>query len=180
MEAWKGHSVLLAALAELRHRSEWVCWIVGGPQRAEERGYAESLAELARGLGIADRVRFAGERSDVPRIMAAADICCQPNVRPEPFGMALVEALAAARPVVTSAFGGAVEIVDESCGRLVPAADSTALAAALDSLIVDPSRRARLSHAAPARARLLCDPATEMRRLRECLESLTVAAAGTA
>jgi len=177
LEPWKGHHVLLAALAKLRRRSEWVCWIVGGPQRAEERRYAETLAGLADRLGIADRVRFAGERNDAARIVAGADVLCQPNVRPEPFGIALVEALASGRPVVTSAFGGAIEIVDESCGRLVPPGDSASLAGVLESLIRDASLRGRLSDAAPARARLLCDPATQMRRLQECLESVT--AAGT-
>jgi glycosyltransferase involved in cell wall biosynthesis len=175
IEAWKGHRTLLVALAELRHMNDWVCWIVGGPQRAEERTYAESLDELARSLGIADRVRFAGERRDVPRIMAGIDVLCQPNVRPEPFGIALVEALAAGRPVVTSAFGGAVEIVDDSCGRLVPPGDRTALVAALDTVIVDTPLRCRLSQAAPARARLLCDPPAQMRRVQDCLESVSVA-----
>ena len=175
IEPWKGQHELLAALAELRHRSGWVCWIVGGPQRAEERTYRDTLAGLARCYGIGDRVRFTGERRDMERIMAGADVLCQPNVRPEPFGIALVEALAAGRPVVTSAFGGAVEVVDESCGRLVPPGDRTALVAALDSLIVDTPLRRRLSQAAPARARLLCDPPSQMRRLRDCLESVSVA-----
>ena len=61
--------------------------------------------------------------TDVPRLLAAADIHCQPNISPEPFGIAFIEALAAGLPVVTSAIGGAIEIVDDTCGRLVPASD---------------------------------------------------------
>ena len=49
----------------------------------------------------------------VPRLMAAADIYCQPNTTPEPFGIAFVEALAAGVPVVTTAMGGPLEIVDD-------------------------------------------------------------------
>jgi len=169
MDAWKGHGVLLTALAALQHRTEWVCWMIGGPQRPEEANYAESLVHLADRLRIAGRVRFTGERSNVPRLLAGADLLCQPNVSPEPFGIALVEALGAGLPVVTSAFGGAIEIVDQSCGRLVPPRDPAALAAALEPLIVDPALRDRLARAAPLRARNLCDPSTQMRRLRECL-----------
>jgi len=156
----------------LRHRTEWVCWMIGGPQRRDEATYAKSLVQLADRLQIGGRVRFTGERSDVPRLLASADLLCQANISPEPFGIALVEALGAGLPVVTSAFGGAIEIVDESCGRLVPPGDPAALAAALDPLIADPALRDRLAHAAPARARLLCDPSTGMRRLHECLESI--------
>ena len=71
--------------------------------------------------GLAERVRFLGERADVPDLLGAADIHCQPNSSPEPFGLAFVEALHAALPVVTSDAGGAREIVTPACGVLVPA-----------------------------------------------------------
>jgi glycosyltransferase involved in cell wall biosynthesis len=177
LEEWKGHAVLLESLAQLRDRSEWVCWIAGGVQRPHEARYLESLQAHARREGIADRIRFVGQRSDVARLFRAADIHCQPNVRPEPFGIALVEALAAGLPVVTTAAGGALEIVEPSCGGLVPSGDATALAAALRQLIVDPSMRARLSSAARARARTLCDPSTQIRCLRDALATAHTAAA---
>ena len=52
----------------------------------------------------------------MPALLAAADLFCQPNTAPEPFGLSLVEALQAGLPVVTSGIGGACEIVDASCG----------------------------------------------------------------
>jgi len=55
------------------------------------------------------RVRFVGERLDVARILAAADIFCQPNIEAEPFGIVFIEALYAGLPVVASASGGALE-----------------------------------------------------------------------
>src|SRR5262245_47777217 len=112
MESWKGHAVLLEALSQLRSRDGWICWLIGGAQRPRELAYLDSLRDLARDLQIADRVRFAGQREDVPRLLAAADVHCQANVSPEPFGVAFVEALAAGVPVVTSAIGGALEVVD--------------------------------------------------------------------
>jgi len=103
LERWKGQSVLLSALAQLRELQNWVCWIAGGAQRPHEAEYLRELEEQAQKMGIAERVRFLGQRADVPRLLAAADIHCQPNTGPEPFGIAFVEALYAGLPVVTTA-----------------------------------------------------------------------------
>jgi glycosyltransferase involved in cell wall biosynthesis len=171
MEAWKGHAVAIDALAQLRDRP-WIWWIVGGAQRPAEAAYLETLRADADRLGVADRIRFLGERTDVRQLLAAADIHCQANLRPEPFGIAFVEALAAGLPVVTAAMGGALEIVDDSCGILVPPNDPAALAASLRRLIDNPALRARLGLAGPGRASAICDPGTQMRRLLEALASM--------
>lgn len=172
MESWKGHATLLRTLGALRDDPRWHCWIVGGAQRDHERAYAASLQQLAAELGIAERVRFAGERADVRRLLAAADIYCQPNVRPEPFGMIFVEALAAGLPVVAAAAGGAVEIVDDSCGRLVPADAADAWRTAVADLIADDAQRMRLGAAGVRRAAALCDPARQLARLHEALAAI--------
>ena len=164
--------VLLEALAELKDLPKWVWWQVGGAQRAAEVGYLRSVKQAARRLGVFDRVRWLGERVDVPELLAAADLYCQPNLAPEPFGIVFVEALAAGLPVVTSAWGGALEIVDESCGRLVPPHDRAALRSALRTLLADPSLRARMSGAGPDRARRLCDPAAVDGRLFDVLSGM--------
>jgi len=171
LERWKGHTLLLAALGRLRDRSGWVAWIAGGAQRPAEQAYLDELHAQAYTLGIADRVRFLGQRSDVPRLLAAADIHCQPNLGPEPFGIALVEALYARLPVVSTRLGGALEIVDDSCGVLVPPEDPDALAATLGRLIDHRDARLRIGAAGPARAAVLCDPAHILARLERQLRS---------
>jgi glycosyltransferase involved in cell wall biosynthesis len=176
MEEWKGHTLHLKALANLRDIPNWVCWIVGGAQRPSEVRYLEKLKLMVAEAGIAERVRFIGQRSDVARLLAAADLFCQPNTGPEPFGIAFIEALYAGLPVVTSAIGGAREIVDDTCGMLVKEGDVAALSAALRNLMRDPDTRARLGAHGPARARALCDPAQQMQRLALTLS--TVAHAG--
>jgi glycosyltransferase involved in cell wall biosynthesis len=172
LEAWKGQHVLLDALARLRGVTGWTCWIAGGAQRPSDVAYRTRLEAIARDGGIADRVRFLGERNDVPAVLAAADLFCQPNTAPEPFGLSLVEALQAGLPVVTSGVGGACEIVDASCGVLTPPSDPGALADTLKRLIVDSELRARLGAAARRRPAVLCDAPRQMRRIHQVLSSV--------
>ncbi|MCP9494500.1 MAG: glycosyltransferase family 4 protein [Pyrinomonadaceae bacterium MAG19_C2-C3] len=171
MERWKGHVLHLEALAKIRGVPDWVCWIVGGAQRPHEAAYMEELKHLAARHGITDRVRFLGHRTDVPKLLAAADIHCQPNTGPEPFGITFIEAMYAHLPVVTTAMGGACEIIDETCGALVPPFDFTSLATTLKRLIKSRELRVKLGTAAPARALHLCAPQTQMKRLYQVLAS---------
>jgi glycosyltransferase involved in cell wall biosynthesis len=169
LERWKGHAVLIEALGRLRSESNWVCWIVGGVQRPHELTYQEELKVLARSQGVIDRVRFLGRRDDVPRLLSAADVHCQPNTGPEPFGVAYIEALYAGLPVVASALGGALEIVEKSCGVLTPAGQVEPLANALGCIIADADRRTALGAAGPKRAAALCDPNRQLARLHQLL-----------
>jgi glycosyltransferase involved in cell wall biosynthesis len=168
----KGHLLHMEALARLSGRRDWACWQVGGVQRPEEAAYVEEVRALAERLGIGDRVRFLGRREDLGRLLAASDVYCQPNVGPEPFGIACIEALYAGLPVVSTPLGGPAEIVTGACGVLVPPGDPAALAGALEALIDDPDRRARLGEGGPARARELCDPAAVLARLEGVLAGL--------
>lgn len=164
-ESWKGHLLHLRALAQLRDVPGWVCWMAGGPQNAADQRHFDEVERSAQSLGLTNHIRFLGQRSDVARLLAGADIFCQPNQGPEPFGIVFVEALWAGRPVVTTAMGGALEIVSESCGLLVAPEDPASLAASLRELIESPGLRQRLGQAGPARARELCDPASQMASL---------------
>lgn len=173
MESWKGHRVLLEALASVRDLPGWICWMIGGAQRAQEIRYESELHETAKRLGIAERVRFLGQRNDVSRLLSAADIYCQPNIDPEPFGIVLVEALYARLPVVTSALGGAIEVIDSSCGILVTPNNSVEVASALRRLVTEDELRHRLGRAGPARARALTDPAVQIPRLKAALDGIS-------
>jgi glycosyltransferase involved in cell wall biosynthesis len=172
MEAGKGQAEHLRALGKLKELPGWVCWQVGGAQQPQEIEYVWKLKRLAAESGIAGRVRFLGQRSDVGRLLAAADIYCQPNTEPEGFGLSFVEALRAGLPVVTAALGGATEIVNSSCGVLVPAGDTTALAEALRPLILNHTLREELGAAGPARARELCDAETQLWRINDVLRGV--------
>lgn len=169
MEAWKGHELLLMALERLRDQPDWHCWIVGGAQRPQEREYLLGLERHVQSYGLTGRVHFLGERSDVPQLLRAADLFCQPNLTAEPFGISLVEALYAGLPVVTTALGGAAEIVDESCGVLTEPSNVFELTEALRSLLSDFAKRAELGAAGPQRASKISDPVRQSKQLHTTL-----------
>jgi glycosyltransferase involved in cell wall biosynthesis len=147
----------------------WTYWIVGGPQRASDERLLRELQQAARDAGIEGRVRFTGERRDVADLLRAADIYVQPNDGPEAFGLSLVEAMAAGLPVVTSSIGGACEIVDDSCGALVPPGDATALASELRRLALVDGLRDAKGRAARRRPDVLCNVPRQLARIHEIL-----------
>jgi glycosyltransferase involved in cell wall biosynthesis len=141
----KGIDVLLAAYAALASRECTELWIAGdGPERG-------ALEATATRLGVAERVRFLGQRSDVPDLLEACDVFVLPS-RLEGLGVAALEAMARSRPVVASAVGGLAEtVVADETGLLAPPGDAPALAAAIGRLLADPALRQRLGAAGAAR-----------------------------
>jgi glycosyltransferase involved in cell wall biosynthesis len=173
MEAWKGHLELIRSLARTRSTS-WVLWIAGGAQRPQEQAHAAAVAAEVRRLQLQPRVRFLGERRDVRRLLAAADLFAQANRRPEPFGVAFAEALLAGVPVVTTDMGGAPEIVDRTCGRLVAPGDEASFTGALEELLGNAPLRRSLGGAGVAHATALCDPSIVLPQLEAALMTLSV------
>ena len=172
MEPYKGHALHLDALARLADVPGWICWIVGAAQRPHEQAYLAQLREQAAKAGIGDRVRFTGDRRDVRAVLSAADVFCQPNLGPEPFGIVFIEALYARLPVLSTARGGALEIVDETCGRLVAPDSAESVAAVLRQLLTDGALRQKLGDAGADRAAQLCAPAGVLARLQTALTAL--------
>ena len=144
---FKGLKTLIASAAEvLRTCPQARFVIVGdGPQR-------EELTKQADDLGIGDRVHFAGERRDVPGLLAASDIFVLSSVS-EGLPVSILEAMASAVPVVASNVGGIPELVDDGrTGIIVPAQDVKALAAAVGRLVSKPEQRSAMGAAGRARA----------------------------
>jgi len=113
----------------------------------------EALAAAARELGIADRVHFAGYQPAVPNPHQYLDVSVLCSLH-EGFPNAIIEAMAAARPVVATNVGGIPDAVAHGeTGLLVEPSDPAALAAAIGRLVEDPGLRARLGEAGRERAR---------------------------
>jgi glycosyltransferase involved in cell wall biosynthesis len=142
LKAPKDFATLVRALALVR--APFAATVAGdGPERAE-------LAALARRLGV--RVELAGERDDVPRLLAGADVFVLAS-RSEGLPLSILEAMAAGLPVVASAVGGVPELVEAGVtGLLVPPGEDAALADALEHLLADAELRRRLGAAGRARA----------------------------
>ena len=146
---WKGGLVVIEALARLA-RQDAVAVLVGADQG--RHGFARELERRARGLGVADRLRFAGHCADMPAAFMLADAVVSASTEPEGFGRAVIEAQAMARPVIATSHGGAAETVEDGAtGLLVPPGDPAALAAALDAVLAMPLDH-RLALGARARA----------------------------
>lgn len=135
----KGHPVLFEAIA---HVPDALFLLAGeGPER-------EELEALVREQGIADRVRFLGRREDVPQLLATCDVFALPSLY-EGSSLAVLEAMAARIPIVSSAIGGTDELIEDGrSGLLVPPGDAEALAVALRRVLEDETlRRSLASHA---------------------------------
>ena len=118
-------------------------------EEADGPGYAGRVQAQAEALGLGRHLHMAGFRGDIPQVLRAADVVVHCSVKPEPFGRVIIEGMAAGRPVVASALGGAAEIISDGLdGLLAPAGDAVALAAALNRLLADPEERRRLGEAA--------------------------------
>jgi len=141
----KDFRTLLAAMGAVRTERPSALVIVGdGPERA-------ALERAARELGILDTVRFLGHRDDARAWLAACDVYANSSIS-EGVSLTILEAMAAGLPIVATRVGGTPEIVDSSCGRLVPARDPSALAAALSDLAGRPALRRELGQTARLRA----------------------------
>jgi glycosyltransferase involved in cell wall biosynthesis len=175
LEPWKGHINLIRALA--RVDGTCLAWIAGAAQRPHEHRYVDTLREELKKLRLETRVHLLGGRRDVPTLMHAADLVCQPNDGPEPFGVVFAEALLCERPVVTTKLGGAPEIVSDECGCLVPAGDLDALASAISRLATDAALRQRLGAAGRPHAWSRVAPEVVLPKLAETLAALHTTAA---
>ena len=151
---WKGQNVLARALAEPALSEIGAIGLVAGDAYPGEESQAPDLARLRDSLGLGERLRLLGFRTDPDAVLAAADVVAVPSTRPDPFPNSALEALAAGRPVVAAGAGGLPELVrDGETGVLVAPGDQAALAQALRALADDPDRRARMGAAAAADAR---------------------------
>jgi glycosyltransferase involved in cell wall biosynthesis len=154
MEPQKRHDVLLDAWAALA--GDAVLLLAGdGTLRPE-------LARRCDELGIAGRVRFLGNRADVPDLLAAADLTVLTSDW-EGMPIAVLESMAAGRAVVATDVSGVRDLLAGGGGLVVPRRDPAATAEALRTLLFDPAARAAAAAAGLAVSRRGHDPHTFMR-----------------
>lgn len=163
LDEQKGLSVLLRAAAQL---PEAVFVLAGeGPERG-------ALEAQAAALGLGERIAFLGHRSDVPQLLAACDVFALPSLF-EGSSLAVLEAMAAERAVVSSSIGGTNELIaDSENGSLVAPGDADALADALRRLLADAPLRTVLARQARQHVERSFAPATMAARVTGIYEEL--------
>ena len=150
---WKGHTVLIDALALLQ-REGAVALLIGAD--AGRQGYRDELLKRVQRRGLEGAVRFVGHCNDMPAAYMLADVVVSASTQPEAFGRIAAEAQAMGRPVIATDHGGAREtVLPGKTGWLTPPGDSQAMAQALD---------AALSMSAPERQRMARTAVTNIRR----------------
>lgn len=147
LDAWKGHEFFLRAMAQVRDVVPQAKGIIVGEVAAENPAYLDVLLSLRNELALADRVELSGFRMDVPAVMSALDVLVLASTSPEPFGRVLIEAMAAAKPVIATDAGAAREIIEDGVqGLLVPPGDAGAMAGAVIYLLTHRDRAVEMGH----------------------------------
>jgi glycosyltransferase involved in cell wall biosynthesis len=165
----KGHEILIRAIHELvvtSHQSPVtsvkVLLIGDGPLR-------ENLQSSVDSLQLKDKFIFLGKRDDVREILAACDMCVLPSLS-EGMSNALLEFMAAGKPVVATAVGGNLEVItDGKDGLLVPAGDAAALANGIKVILQDQGLAQRLGAAARKTVEERFDLGKQLKRLEDVL-----------
>jgi glycosyltransferase involved in cell wall biosynthesis len=158
LSPWKGQDTAIEALALLRGRGiDAHLLLIGSPKfvarstRFDNHAYVTDLHRLVSGGGLDEHVSWLGERKDVPELIRALDVVLVPS-HEEPFGRALLEALALEVPVVATSVGGPPELVrDGREGYLAPPRNADAWAQAVLRVIEAPERGRALGRAGRVR-----------------------------
>jgi glycosyltransferase involved in cell wall biosynthesis len=155
MARWKGQEVFLEAIARVDSQCPLRGYVIGGPlYETEGSQYSiEYLRAAARRLGLRDRVGFTGFVERPSAAIRALDIVVHASTAPEPFGLAIAEAMACAKALITSARGGAAELITDGADSLTFApGDAAALAERIERMAADRGLRRRLGANARASA----------------------------
>ncbi len=156
IEWWKGHDYFVESMAKVvAQEPHTKALLVGGVDSTmRNTAFHGRVQEMVQQLGLSRHIIFTGFRSDVPQIMAMSDLIVHSASEPEPFGRVVVEAMLAGRPVVATAAGGVLDIVeDHVTGLTVPPKDAAAMTEAIQYLLQNPIAAATMGQRAQQEAR---------------------------
>jgi glycosyltransferase involved in cell wall biosynthesis len=148
----KGQEDFVRAAALVNQSRPDIEFVIAGEDKSHARENRIALEKLIDESSMNDKVKLVGWIDDVPGFLSTLDLFVS-SARAEPFGLSIVEAMAAGVPVVATASEGAREIIeDQQTGRLVPIGDIASLANTIIELINDKSERRRLAQNAETEA----------------------------
>ncbi|MFB2773359.1 glycosyltransferase family 4 protein [Pelatocladus sp. BLCC-F211] len=140
---WKGQHILIEALIQC---PEEVTAVLVGDALFGEQEYVQKLHQQIATLGLENRVKFLGFRSDIPQLMSACDLVAHTSTAAEPFGRVIVEAMLCGKPVVAAKAGGAVELVEDGInGFLFTPGKPQELAQIVTTCLQEPEKTAMIA-----------------------------------
>ncbi|WP_193198850.1 glycosyltransferase family 4 protein [Nostoc sp. MG11] len=164
---WKGQHILITALAECPPQ---VTALLVGDALFGEQDYVQQLHQQVAEMGLENRVKFLGFRSDIPQLMAACEVVAHTSTSPEPFGRVIVEAMLCGRPVVAAKAGGAIELVEHGInGFLVTPGKPQELAQVITTCLQEAQTTATIAHNAQAIASQRFDVTTINQQIAQLL-----------
>jgi len=164
----KGYGIFLKSARDIlkKHANTRFLIIGAGNERC-------NLDDMARNLNIEKEVMFLGERQDIPELVALFDVAalCSKANSTESCSIALLEYMAASRPIVATDAGGNAELViDQESGLIVPSDNPEEFAKAVVELLEDPKKACSLGRAARKRAEEMFSSAAAIKRIEKLLQ----------
>lgn len=175
IKAWKGQHVAVEAMRILKRSGLNVkCLVIGAVSHLEDdRNYYEYLQKTVVDNDLRDQVVFTGYRSDVPDLLSIVDLLIHTSVEPEPMGRVVLEGMLFSKPVIATAHGGPLEIIENGIsGFLVPPADPRALAEKMTFLLTNPEVRRKIGAEARKRVERLFTIETNVKVIESIYDSL--------
>lgn len=149
---WKGHRVLLQALAKV----PGVRCEIAGAAIGADAAYADDLQRLSNSLDLSGRVTFLGH-VDALTAMTGWDVLVNASTSPEASPVSVLEAMSVGLPVIATDHGGSSWLLRDGAGKLVPVGDVDALAAAIEWVVAEPDAATAMADAARERVRAVHD-----------------------
>ena len=152
---WKGHEFFIQAMAIVLQANSNVKGLIVGSMTCPTQTnieYQESLHALVKEKGLETKIIFTGHSQNIPEMMAAMDVVIHASSEPEPFGLVVIEGMAAQKPVVATAAGGVLDIIENGIsGFLVPRKNPEEMAIAILTILSDTKKAKQVASAARKR-----------------------------
>lgn len=169
LSRWKGQHVLLEALQQCDKR---VSAIFVGDALFGEQDYVQQLQQQVERLGLVDRVRFLGFRTDIIPLMKLCDVVAHTSIAAEPFGRVIVEAMLCGKPMIAAKAGAALELIDPGItGWLTLPNDAEELATAIEQCRHSPTAASKIAEGAKQQASQRFQLAETNRQIQQHLQN---------
>jgi glycosyltransferase involved in cell wall biosynthesis len=170
LSPWKGQHILINAMVQCPQN---VIAVLVGDALFGEQDYVQELHQKVAALGLENRVKFLGFRSDIPQLMAMCDVVAHTSTAPEPFGRVIVEGMLCGKPVIAAKAGGAMELVEDGInGFLVTPGESQELAQVINTCVQEPEKIATIANYARTYASERFDVKIINQQIQKLLQSL--------